>query len=166
MFEYVTQMAALRDLLIAHNTSTASPDLSGDLDSRINDKDIMIGDPQITHIRGDRYPFLFVRLSNAQEEFQSLGTTGARGCKKAKTLNVDIFGFYRRDGAADKYGDLLQDMYRLARNIEGVVQADPTLGGTALWANPRNTTFANLPMDGGTWVKAVLVEVEARYLFQ
>lgn len=166
MFEYVTNLTALRDLLVAHNTPTASPDLSYGLDNRINDRDIAVGDPQISHIRGDRYPFIFMRLSNAQEEFQSLGTTGARGCKKAKTLSVDIFGFYKRDGASAQYGDLLQGMYALARNIEGVIQADPTLSGTAMWANPRNTTFANLPMDGGTWVKAVLVEVEARYLFQ
>ena len=133
---------------------------------RINDKDVMIGDPLITHIRGDRYPFIFMRLSNSQEEFQSLGTTGARGCKKMKTVSVDIFGFYKRDGASAPYGGLLQGMHTLARNIEGVIQANATLGGTAMWANPRTTTFANLPMDGGTWVKAVLVEVEARYLFQ
>lgn len=165
-FEYVTNLTALKDQLLAYNTSTASPDLSADCDLRIREDDVHVGDPTLTHIRNDRYPTVFVRLSNASEEFQSIGTTGARGVKKAKTVTYDIFGFYRRDGAATSYGDLLQDAYRLARNIEGVIQADPTLGGTAMWANPRSTQFANIPFDGGTWVKAVLVEVEARYLFQ
>lgn len=165
-FEYVTNLTALKDLLIAHNTTTASPDLSADCDLRILEDHIHIGDPTLTHIRNDRYPAIFIRLSNAQEEFQSLGTTGARGVKKAKTVTYDIFAFYRRDGASASYGELLQDAYRLARNIEGVIQAAPTLSGTALWANPKNTQFANIPFDGGTWVKAVLVEVETRYMFQ
>lgn len=165
-FEYTENLTALKDLLIEHNTSTASPDISADCDLRIREDDIHIGDPTLTHIRNDRYPALFIRLSNAQEEFQSLGFTGARGVKKSKTVTYDIFAFYRRDGASANYGDLLQDAYRLARNIEGVIQADPTLDGTAMWANPKNTQFANIPFDGGTWVKAVLVEVEAKYLFQ
>lgn len=165
-FEYVTNLTAIKDLLLEHNTSTASPDLSADCDLRIREDDIHVGDPTLTHIRNDRYPAIFVRLSDAQEDFQSLGTTGARGVKKLKTVTYDIFGFYRRDGATSTYGTLLQDAYRLARNIEGTIQADPTLGGTAMWANPKNTQFANIPFDGGTWVKAVLVEVEAKYLFQ
>jgi hypothetical protein len=166
MFEYVENLTALKDLLIEHNTSTASPDLSADLDLRVRHDDVHIGDPSLTHIRNDRYPALFVRIADAQEEFQSLGTTGARGVKKAKTVVYDVFAFYRRDGAAAEYGELLQDAYRLARNVEGVIQADPTLGGTAMWANPKNTQFANIPFDGGTWVKSVLIEIEARYLFQ
>lgn len=166
MFEYVEQLVTLKDLLLEHNTCTASPDLSMDMDLRIRKSDIHLGDPTLTHIRNDRYPSIFVRLADAQEEFQSLGTTGARGVKKAKTVTYDIFGFYRKDGASAEYGNLLQDAYRLARNIEGVIQANATLDGSAMWANPKNTQFANIPFDGGTWVKAVLVEVEARYLFQ
>ena len=166
MFEYVDNLTALTDLLAEHNTSTASPDLSQDMDVRIHHDDIHVGDPTLTHIRNDRYPTLFVRLADSQEDFQSIGSTGARGVKKLKVVTYDIFGFYRRDGASAQYGELLKDAYNLARNIEGVIQAEPTLGGNALWANPKNTQFANIPFDGGTWVKAVLIEVEAKYLFQ
>lgn len=168
MFEYVDSLTAIKDLLVEHNTSTASPDLSYGLDTRLNDKDVMVGDPQLTHIRGDRYPFIFLRLSTSQEEFQTIGTSGPRGAKKLKTLNIDIYGFYSRAGASSRFSEALEGAYSFARNIEGVIQANPTLGGDVgcLWANPRNTTFANLPMDGGTWVKAALIEVEAKFLFQ
>lgn len=165
-FDYAANVTTLVDVLKAHNTSTASPDLSGSLSSRIVDANIVASDPDFQIMRGDRYPMLFVRLSDAQEEFAGIGNTGPTGVKKQKVVSYDIFGFYRKQGAGTSREALLDEVYTLARNIEGVLQANTTLRGTAMWCNPRSATFANMPFDDGVWVKTVLVELEAKYFFR
>ena len=84
-----------------------------------------------------------------------------------KKVIYDVFAMYMKEGANDSTENLLVDVHNLARNIEGVFQAEFDLSNTALWCNPRTTIFANVPADTeGSWVRTILIELEAMYHFR
>lgn len=163
-FDYEANTTAVKNALTSHNTTTASPDLSSGLTRRV--QNIYIDDPEIVSIRQLTYPCVFVRLSNKDEDYASLGATGPTGNKKTATVVYDLIGLYHKDGAHTAHSGVLTEIYRLAENMEGVFQAETTLSTTALWCNPKKTEFIGPFSSDGIWVKAVLVELEARYLFR
>jgi len=163
-FDYEANVAAIKNALEDYNTSTASPDLSSGLTRRI--QNVYVDDPEIVSIRQLSYPALFVRISSKEESYASAGVPGPSGNKKFATTVYDVIGLYHKDGAHTQHSGVLTEIYRLAENIEGVFQAEHDLSSTALWCNPRRTEFVGPFSADGAWVKAVLVELEARYLFR
>lgn len=95
-----------------------------------------------------------------------MGSPGPSGNKKMAEVTYDIFGFYHKDGAYTQHTTVLNEIYRLAGNIEGVFQAEFTLSGTSLFCNPVKTEFFGPFQSNGVWVKGVLVELQAKYLFR
>ena len=164
-FNYETNIGSVKQVLIDHNTITASPDLSSGLTTR--GRTISLSDPEVTSIANLDLPAVFVRLSNKDEEYASLGNTGPTGNKKEANVNYEIFGYYRRQGLATQHKDLLNEIYNLAENIEGVFQAESRLSNTALWCNPNSTDFApGEPGGEGTYIKMVKINLSAKYLFR
>lgn len=164
-FDYPTNIAAVRQALVSHNTITASPDLSAGLSTRV--KTIKIFDPEITSQKYQDYPAVFIRLAGKEEEYTSLGATGTTGNKKNADVLYDVMGYYIKEGIGSQYDDLLNEIYNMAENIEGVFQSEFTLSNTALFCNAENTDFAP-PIDGGqgVWVKSVRVQLRAQYHFR
>lgn len=166
-FDYEANITAVVNALKGYNTSTADVDLSSGLTTRIKQENISQDDPEIMGIRSDRLPAVYVRLSTADEEASSLGNTGPAKSKKFKTANFEIIGVYRREGIGATHSDLMTECYRLAENIEGVFQAEHNLSGTALWCNPVRTSFTPpVQLDTGAWIKGLMVELEAKYIFR
>lgn len=165
-FEYETNTTAVIDALKSYNTTTSNPDLSSGLTTRIDNDNIQLRDFEILGQQTINLPAVFVRVVNADEEFMSLGTTGPSKAHKLKTVQYQILAIYRREGIYSSHSELLTETYRLAENIEGVFQAELTLSNTALWCNPRRTEFSSAYEFGGSWEKAVLVELEAKYRFR
>jgi len=166
-FNYETNVNALVQTLKDYNTTTAAVDLSNGLTTRIESDNIKQHDIEVAGVLGWNLPAVYVRIVNADEEFVGLGITGPSGNKKEKTVKYQIIGIYKREGLESDHADLMTETYRLAKNIEGVLQAELDLSGTALWCNPGRTEFsAALEIDTGAWVKAVVVDVEAKYFFR
>jgi hypothetical protein len=165
-FDYKAHIQTVVDILKAHNTTTAAPALSLSLTTAIVSDNIRADDPEKVRIRGDEYPAIFVRISTKNENFKGLGETGQTRNKKMASVSFDIIGMYQKDGASQAHKDVLLEIYTLARNIEGVFQQEYNLSGTALYCNPLTTNFIPAMENEGSWVKMVLIELNAVYLFR
>ena len=167
MLDYKNILATVRGILVDHNTTTASPDLSASLGSyRIDDDSVRIGDPEIQAIEVMKHHSVFVRISDKDEEWAGIGRTGLSGVPVHGLVRFQVVGFFRKDGAVSPHSDMLNGAFNLARNIEGVFREKYTLSGTALWCHPVSTDFYG-PFDvSGSWIKTVLIKVEAKYQFK
>lgn len=165
-FNYVTNLGKVINALKDHNTITASPDLSTGLDTRINNDNILKTDPTIETPRSDRFPAIYVLINNKEELYETLSAPGPTGAMKRAEVTYDIIGIYGKHGGYSPHSELLDDVYTLAGNIEGVFQAEYNLSSTALWCNPGSTEFSTAMDIGDGFVKAVLVRLTAQYLFR
>lgn len=168
-FEYGTNVTALVNVLRDANTTTATHNLSASLSSAILNDNIQASDPEIITVRNDRLPSVFVRISNKDESFAGLGPTGVGSTRTKREAKViyDVIGMYGKDSASDSHETLLGQVYTLARNIETIISHEYTLSNTALWCQAASTDFYGpFNVQGGGWVKVVLIKVEARYLFR
>lgn len=162
-FDYEANLNAVKNCLEAHNTTTASPDLSSGLTTRV--KNVFIDDPDIASFQWDDLPIIFIRLQQATEEAAGLGPTGPSLYRKTKEAQIELVGMYMRDGAYTNSRSHYTELYRLAENLEGVFQAEFTLSGTALWCHPASTNFGNFQL-GEARVKGFITNLRARYHFR
>ena len=163
-FDYEANVAAVRNVLNTHNTTTAAPDLSSGLTTRV--RNVFINDPDVSSVRWNDLPAIFIRIQEADEEAASLGPTGPTAHRKTKFANYEVIGMYVRDGANSAHSAMLTEIYRLAENVEGVFQANITLSGTALWCNPVNTNFGSFGFGDGVRVKGFVTRLTSRYHFR
>lgn len=163
-FNYLSNLDSLVSVLSSHNTTTASPNLSGSLSSAV--VTIEDRDWEVQQLRVSDVPGVFVRIADSAEEFASLGNTGPSGNRKFKEVNYEILGVYRKEGLTQENADLARMAYQLAANIEGVLQANVTLTNTALWVNPERSDFTASFQHQGSWLKGVVVRAKARYFFR
>jgi len=166
-FDYETNAVAVRTVLTNANTTTSNPDLSSGLTRRV--VTISIRDPEVTSIRWDELPAVYIRIASGEEDFASLGQPGpaATNVVKFKDVNYEIWGMWMRDGSHSQYDDAITEMYRMAENIEGVFQRNYNISGTALWCNPRSTSFGTFtPQADGARISLVLIDLKARHTFR
>lgn len=166
-FEYKTNVDVVVNLLKKYNTTTATPYLSASLTSSIQSDNIKNENPELVTFRADNLPAIFVRISNATEDFSGIGPTGTNNCRKEKTIIYDLIGIYPVTGLARDENEKLEEIYNMSRNIEAVFQQNPRLTNTALWCNPRSTDFTGpFSIGEGLFLKTVLIELETKYLFR
>jgi len=163
-FDYESNTSVVVRVLSDANTTTANPDLSGGLTTRV--AEIINDDATIVGIKWNQLPSVFVWVDSANEEYSSLGVTGPTNNRKFKTVRYNVLGAYRKEGAHSSHAVAMLELYRLAENIEGVFQREMTLSNTAMIVNPVTTDFLPVGELSGVWVKAVMVKLEARYLFR
>jgi hypothetical protein len=164
-FNYVANLDAVLNALTGYNTTSAAPDLSMSLTTRV--VTISREDPMLTSVRSDAYPAVFVRIRDGEEEAAGLGVTGPTRAHKKKIVTYDIVALYRRESVANSESDGQAELYSLARNIEGVFQAEQTLSGTALWCHPERTDFTGaIQGKNGVMVNGALITLRAQYHFR
>jgi hypothetical protein len=165
-FAYNTNIDAVISALKNHNTTTASPDLSGGLNVRVDSDNILMVDPKLIQPRADRLPAIYVKYGSKTEEYAGIGATGPSGHKKQATTIIQVYGLVGKYGGYETGETLLRDLYTLAANCETVFQAEYTLSNTALWCNPGTTDFET-PYDYGEgFSKPFLINLTAEYLFR
>jgi len=164
--DYNANLKAIQDIFIAANTTTATVDLSGGLSTRIDNLNIRVADIDTVSLRAQDFPLLFIRVSDKEESFETLGRTGLSRNTKSAVVRYDLVGMARKDGAHTTNDDLSTEVNQFAQNIEGVMRENDTLSGTALWANTPSTTFTGAFENGGIWIKGVLVNLEAKHFFK
>jgi len=164
-FDYNANLTAVLNALKDYNTTTASPDLSSGLNTRVNNDNILGIDPELTSPRADRMPAIYVTISNKEEDAAAIGATGIGKTKKEATVIFDVWGVVGKYGGWEGQSVTLSDVYELAENIEGVFQAEYKLSGTAMFINPVTTEFSPVIELGESFAKIVQVRLEAHYLF-
>jgi len=162
-FDYITNLNAIVNVLEEHNTTTASPDLSEGLSTRV--KSIMKDDWNVVSTKRLDFPLIYVRIKEKAEQYDALGATGSTGRMKRASVQYDLIGLYAQDGIYSPHADILTELYTLAGNIEGVLQQEFTLSNTCLWCNPEATAFDEIN-NNGKWVKGVAIKLKAEYLFR
>lgn len=166
-FDYEANISAITNAFTgtsSYNTTTANPDLSSGLTTRV--RNVYRTDPSIVDMRAHIYPAIFVRVNGKKEEFAGLGATGPTQARKLAVVHYDVIGFYMKDGASSSQQNVMLELERLAENMEGVLQAEYTLSGTAMWCQPVSTDFYGPFQTGQMWIKAVVMDVEAHYHFR
>lgn len=118
--DYATRLSNLVGIFESHNTTTATPDLSDGLTTRV--KNIYNDFPAIRGMRGDLGPAIFVSINNATENESQIGNFTNR--KKFKVIAYDIHGVYRREGISKQHFVVIQDFYKMAENIEAVIKRE------------------------------------------
>lgn len=163
-FEYEDNLQAVLNALLAYNTTTSTPDLSGSMTTRV--VTINATDPEVTSVRRDEYPAVFVRVRRGEEEAAGLGPTGPTGVRKQKEVTYEVIGLVTREGQ-QREREQKEDLYNLVRNIEAVFQKEYKLSNTALWCHPESSDFVG-PIQGknGVMVKGAMVTVRAMYHFR
>lgn len=164
--DYKDQLANLKAIFVAANTTTASVDLSASMTSRIPDAGIFAGDIETKSIKAYEYPCLFMRIDDKTEELVTMGVTGGTNNYKQAEVNYNIVGLYRKDGAYTTNEELMEEVYTMARNAEAVLRSNITLDGTCLWCNPETTDFIGPYENNGIWIKGFSVKLKAKYHFR
>lgn len=174
-FEYRDMLNTVINVLKTYNTTSASPNLAQSLSSgQLDDFSITDHEIDLAPWKNDHYPAIFVRVSNKEDVFESVGATGigANRVKKRAVVNYEIIGVVQKPGMFYAPALALTEIYNFARNVEAVFRQDFRLTGssgtsTALWCTPRRTTFglANVGGVNGTLTKCFVLDLEAVYLF-
>lgn len=158
-FDYVTKITTLVNLLKAHNTTTASPDLSSSLTTRI--QTITTAEPDATGQRHGFYPYVSVELISAEEEETQIGSFTNR--RKIKTATYNIWGFYKKEGISKSQSQQLTDFYQMANNVEAVLKRESDLSGTALHVDVVSTDFTERREND--FIKVLKVVTSVKYIY-
>ena len=166
-FDYEAKTDAVVNMLKKHNdTTTSGAALSKDMEYKVANTNIEAASPESTQLKAVELPHVFVRVSDATEEFAGVGPTGYAGVKKTKDVLYDVIGFYGKHGGRRPEADLDRQVYKFARNIEDVFREEYTLSQTAMWCNAEATNFMGPFNVEGTQVKTAWIRLRARYLFR
>ena len=160
-FDYVEKIKNVVNVLTDHNTTTASPDLSALMSTRV--VSIINDDPNIDGRRSDQSPCIYVSLASASDEETSLGGNFANR-KKEKTVVYDIHGIYKKEGFSKQHIAHLVDFYQMANNVEAVIKKESTLSNTALHIEIVDTDFKGEQPDQGYW-KIFKTTLNVRYIY-
>lgn len=163
-FDYTRVLDAIVSVLEASNTSTAAAFLSMSMSTAV----VLIkdDDPEVINLAHMKLPGVFVRIADKQGEATSLGATGVTGNRREADVSFEIIGIVKKTGILNNQKNLLRDVYKLAQNIEAVIENNQTLSGTALWCNPGSTSFS-VPVAGENSVmKACMVRVSSHHLYR
>lgn len=163
--DYSAQLTALQTIINNHNTTTASPDLSANLTRRV--VNVLADDPEVVSLRGDQYPTVFMWIEKNQPRYDEMAAVvGTQNATRRSTLMFNVLGLIRKDGAPSQHSTALTEVYKLAKNLEDVLQTEYNLSGAALWITPKDIDFIGPVGHGGVWVKAVKISLEAEYLYR
>lgn len=157
--DYVNKIATFVDLLKSHNTTTASPDLSASLTTRI--QTITTAEPDVSGARHGYYPLIMVELARANEEETQIGNFSSR--RKIKDITYNVWGFYKKEGISKNQSQQLTDFYQLASNLESVIKKESDMSGTALHVPSVSADFTERRENNS--IKVLKIETTVRYFY-
>ena len=166
-FDYAARVANVNNALTDHNTTTAAPDLSADMTTRV--RNIFTDDPDVTGVKLNELPAVFIRISDSVEDNESIGPRGGTAAGRVninKEVTYHLIGLYHKDGLRTSHASLMTELYRFAENVEGVLQTEHKLSNTAQWIVPETTEFLTAVGGDGTRISGFQVTAVAKYLFR
>lgn len=157
--DYVAKVSTFVDLLRAHNTTTASPDLSASLSTRI--QTITAAEPDMSGSRHGFYPLVMVELARGSEEETQIGDFTGR--RKIKTITYNVWGFYKKEGISKNQSQQLTDFYQMGSNLEAVIKRESSFSGTALHVQLVDTDFTERRENN--MIRVIKLETSVKYFY-
>lgn len=153
MYTFTSQIISL---LERNNTTTASIDISGGLERRV--QLIRRGKVNVTPIPNTQYPAILVRINNKDgDEFDHLG---ACNHKRDQYANAQIVPVTMNGTHLDAEGE----NYRLASNIEALLRSKISLSGTVNDALISGVDYDAEPIEDEFHNVFAVIEVRAHNL--
>lgn len=164
-FDYIGKLTNVYNVLCDANTTTAAADLSEGMAERV--KNIVMDDPNVRKAKDSDHPMIWIWMEESKQDFDEIGGAGiSSGATKRKTVNYRILATVHKPGMTAEHSAGLEEIYKLADNIETVFKAEFDLSGTAMWCNPAETNFLG-PVDlGGSYIKGAFIRLETEYLWR
>ena len=164
-FDYLGKLTNVYNALRDANTTTAAGDLSEGMVERV--KNIVMDDPSVHKAKDVDHPMIWIWMEDTSQAFDEIGGAGlSAGVTKRKTVNYRILATVHKPGMLAEHSAGLEEIYKLADNIETVFRTEFNLSGTALWCNPSETNFLG-PVDlGGSYIKGVTIRLETEYIWR
>jgi len=158
--DYPGKVTTIVGYFTSANTTTASPDLSSGMTTRV--KSVVADEMSIQGVRGDLSPKLFVSINRASEEETQIGEFTNR--KKEKLVTYDVEGVYRKSGFSQTHADHLPDFYRFAQNVEQVIKTNISFDADIIHVSVVDTEFKAEQPDN-TQFKVFRIGLEVRYFY-
>lgn len=146
-----TIRSAIISILEDNNTTTATNDVSGSLQTRV--QKVIAGSPK-RPIGLDEYPLIFVSLSSKQEEAPFLGATAARD------ISID-WSVRCLTCLSDSATSAENECITLADNVEKVLRTYIDLSGTVDYSNLEETQYSFDDQDS-TYVHTATINLMTR----
>lgn len=147
----------IQSILQGANTTTATRDLSADLDRRV--QRILKVNPTRVPIQADWYPFVGVFIDDKTIELQDFAGNQMNAKRKA-AVSVKIVGAVCNAVINDAEIDPAdEDCESLMENIEEILRGNATLNGVATWSYPSRVTYHNATLDEGVHVRAGMLDL-------
>lgn len=162
MLDYNRAINAVVEAIHRHNTTTASPDLSYGLSSRV--ETVEANDPGAFYGRSDRLPAVIVNLESKSQSIEQIGVFPTTGTQiRRATVNYEVWGVFQRAAVSTRKEEALADKWRFADNIEAVLAKNFQFSGTALQITAIDADFTPRAENDLTEVFRLRVQVEYMY---
>jgi len=150
--------SAIQTIFATANTSTASPDLSASLETRV--KEIYTINPELIYIDTSRLPAVTCWVDSKQVDPDTIANNQATAKRRARvTFKIagcmfrSLISDYRQDEADDETAILME-------NIEEVLRNNPTLSNTVSWQFPSSVVYYSSTQEE-TMYRVGVMDVEA-----
>lgn len=137
--------------LLKDNTAT----MAGSLTTASSIVTIRPGDARNTPTAIDQYPAILVKLLREEEEFHQIGQRN--NTHRLEFALVPLVYVGTSQEASDR------DAITLTKNVKGVLKANITLSGTALWSLPMSVDYFPADLDG-VYCSASIITFQTNHL--
>jgi hypothetical protein len=152
--------SAIESILEAANTTTASVDLSGGMDDRV--QDVL----QVNPAKIPTQPSLFPCVTSYIEEKEVEQATIAKDqltARRKGEISLTVIGLVWNTIVTSHATDEADnDCEQLMENVEQILRANPTLNSTCSWQIPESVTYQNYVVEEGAYLRAGRLKLKIR----
>ena len=137
--DYNGKIDAIQTILSAENTTTASYDLSSNMNSRV--QLVTKRNPEFIGVQASRFPAICIRLDSDNKEFEEMARNSTTAKKKSE-LTFKVMGLLYDDRFVTENNDESdKEIHYLAENIEEVLKRNYNLGNNCLYSYVDRVDF-------------------------
>lgn len=158
---------AIRDTLLAANTTTASPiDLSSSLANSKRVAQILKINPEvITDIQASFFPLVTCYITDKPIKSMDIAKTQLDSKRRA-TVNVNVVGTVWNNNFSILTEDPAdEDINYLMENIELILRSDYNLGGKVNWQLARDCEYYTTVLNEQTHLRSGILKVECEVFY-
>lgn len=162
----------IQSVFQAANTTTASRDLSSGLTNRV--QRVLKVNPYIIPVQADWYPFVTSYIDSKLVTLLDV-CQNQMMAKRTGEISVKVVGAVWNNNLSDPEVDAAdEDCEDLMENIEEILRANPTLGGSVIgtavvgssligptiaWSYPSRVSYHNFPLAEGVHVRVGMLDL-------
>lgn len=148
----------LQTIFNTANTTTASPDLSGGLETRV--QSVLTVNPARIPVQSSWYPFVTIYVDNKSITQEGIVKDQLTAKRKA-VIDVKVIGAIWNSTVVDDQVDPADDdCETLMESVEQILRANPTIGGKATWSMPTQVTYHSAVIEEETHLRAGILNLQ------